>query len=99
MSTEEIRSAIESKLIIEFHYHGHHRIAEPHVLGTKGGRNGVLIYQLGGTSSSGDVPSWRRCFLDEISSLTVTEEHFDGRRPNPTGQHSAWDYTIAIVDR
>jgi hypothetical protein len=47
-----IRTAIMSKNVIEFSYHDYHRIAEPHVFGIHNGRKQLLVYQIGGQSSS-----------------------------------------------
>ena len=91
------RSAIRERRMLGFVYRGLARIAEPHVAGIKGGRQGMLAYQTGGQSSSGGLPEWRRFYLDEISGLHMLKEGFDGPRPYPSGRHSSWDSTIAVV--
>ena len=95
---DTIINAISNKKIIEFDYHEHHRIAEPHIYGILGGEEDILVYQTGGTSSSGGIPEWRRMHLSEISNLIVTDQTFAGRRETPTGKHSSFDRTFAIVD-
>ena len=98
MSTEDlIQSAIENKNIIEFDYHDHHRVAEPHIYGTLGVTEDILVYQTGGTSSSGGIPEWRRMHVNEISNLVVTEQTFAGSRET-TGRRSSFDTVLAIVD-
>ncbi len=97
MNTGTIRSSIANKNILEFSYKGHLRIAEPHIYGIKNGKRQLLVYQIGGTTSSGRIPDWRRINLDEISSLKVTGQKFAGRRDNPSDEHSDWDTIIAIV--
>lgn len=94
---DTIRSAIREHRMLEFSYGGRVRIVEPHVAGIKGGRQGMLAYQTGGQSSSGGIPEWRRFYLDKISGLRVLKEGFDGPRPYPSGRHSSWDSTIAVV--
>ena len=95
---DTIRGAIRERRKLEFVYHGLTRIAEPHVAGTKDGREGILTYQTGGQSSSGKLPNWRRLYLDEISQLRVLDDTFPGKRESPSGMHSAWDEIYEIVD-
>jgi hypothetical protein len=92
-----IRRAIAGRLLVAFTYHGHHRVGEPHVYGRTNGRVQLLIYQTGGTSSSGRLPDWRRCDVDEITGLRVQQQTFRGSRRSPSGDHSDWDETWAIV--
>lgn len=92
-----VEQAITSKKLIEFTYGGHLRRVEPHVLGINAGITQVLCYQVGGSSSSDSLPNWRRFDLPKISMLKLTDESFPGRRPFPSGEHSPWDETIAIV--
>lgn len=98
MSQAIIESAIRSKSIVQFMYHGHRRVAEPHVLGVSGGVVQFLGYQIGGSSASGGIPDWRRFNLADVSGLSVTTQSFLGRRPFPSGHHSSWDRKIAVVD-
>lgn len=98
MSTEDlIQSAIQNKKIIEFDYHEHHRIAEPHIYGILGGKEDLLVFQTGGTSSSGGIPEWRRMHVSGISNLVVTDQTFAGRRET-TGKRSSFDTILAVVD-
>ncbi|AFU57122.1 zinc finger C2H2 domain-containing protein [Candidatus Nitrososphaera gargensis Ga9.2] len=92
-----VRTAIMSKNVIEFSYHGYHRIAEPHVFGIHNGRKQLLVYQTGGQSSSGKIPGWRRVNVDEITSARITAQTFVGQRPFPSGEHSNFDTIIAVV--
>jgi hypothetical protein len=89
--------AIANKKIIEFDYHGHHRIAEPHVYGIHEGKEQVLVYQIGGTSSTGGIPEWRRMDVSEITNLEVSEKVFAGPRPTQSGKHTNFDKMIAVV--
>jgi hypothetical protein len=93
-----IRTAIMSKNIIRFsYYHVHHRIAEPHVFGIHNDRKQVLVYQIGGQSSSGNIPGWRRVNVDEITSARITSQRFVGHRPYPSAGHSNFDTVLAAV--
>jgi predicted DNA-binding transcriptional regulator YafY len=93
---ELIRTAITSRNVIEFSYHDHHRITEPHVLGIHNGRKQLLVYQTAGQSSSGKIPGWRRVNVDEITSARITAQTFAGQRPFPSGEHT-FDTIIAAV--
>ncbi len=91
-----IHDAIEHRRVIRFEYNGLPRIAAPHVLGIKDGRLQILTWQIGGASSSGALPNWRRFFVDELSNLAMTDESFAGPRLS-RGKHSAFDRHIAVV--
>jgi predicted DNA-binding transcriptional regulator YafY len=95
--SQAIIQAIRSKNLIEFIYGGHKRVVEPHVLGMKDGMTQLLGYQIGGSSSSGGIPEWRRFDLPNMSGLKIRNELFLGARSFPSGKHSEWDSTIAIV--
>lgn len=94
---EIVKQAIVQKRLIEFYYYGLHRIAEPHVLGISGGIAQVLVYQVGGQSSSGKLPNWRRVDLHEMSCLHILNQTFPGKRPFTSGRHSSWDIHLATV--
>ena len=98
MTQQEIEQAIRSKSVVKFTYSDHHRVVEPHVLGLKGGSLQILGYQIGGSSSSGGIPEWRRFDVQRMSGFVTTAQKFAGRRPFPSGVHSAWDKEILVVD-
>ena len=60
---QTIRDAVQRRLIVTAEYRGHPRVFCPHVIGRKKGREHVLGFQFGGSSSSGLPPGgeWR-CF-------------------------------------
>lgn len=98
MNTSIIRNAIANKEVIEFTYHGYPRVAEPHVYGIKDGKRQILVYQLGGSTSSGKIPDWRRIKLDEILGLRVVKgQNFAGPRDSLSIEHGDWDTIIAAV--
>jgi len=76
-----ICDAIYNRCVLKFTYHGHPRVVEPHAYGLSRALNEVIrCYQTDGTSRSGKVPDWKLIRVDQIESLTVTEEHFVGER-------------------
>jgi hypothetical protein len=91
-----LHDAIDRRNLVSFLYEGHARIVEPHVLGTKNGRLQILAWQVGGRSSSGNLPNWRRFFVHELSELEILNETFSGARPS-WGPRSAFDRQIAVV--
>ena len=92
-----IKTAISSKQLLEFTYDGLHRIVEPHVYGIQDGKYQILVYQVAGQSSSGNLPNWRRMDVNKISGMHILDEHFPGSRQYPSGKHSSFDTTIAVV--
>jgi len=93
---QRLHDAIDDRLVVQFYYNGHLRLVEPHVLGVKDGRLHVLTYQVGGRSSSGSLPGWRRFFVDELSQLQLTAQTFAPQQLT-FGRHSAFDRQIAVV--
>lgn len=93
-----IHDAIDQRRVLHFYYQGHLRIAEPHVLGMKNGRLHVLTYQIGGRSSSGSLPDWRRFFVSELRDVKIVEQTFVPQSWG-FGRHSAFDRQIAVVRR
>lgn len=92
-----LHTAIDNKQVVRFQYKGLDRIVEPHVLGTKDGRLQVLTWQIGGESSRGTLPDWRRFFVDEISGGDLTGATFAGAKVTLGRKHSAFDRQIAVV--
>ncbi|HEY8139662.1 MAG TPA: hypothetical protein VIE86_01110 [Nitrososphaera sp.] len=98
MNTSVIRTAIANRNLVEFTYHGYQRIAEPHVYGIKGGKRKILVYQIGGLTSTGSVPDWRLIGLEEVSGLRVIKgETFAGPRDYKSLNYDDWDTIIAVV--
>ena len=91
-----IREAISEKKLLVFDYDGYHRIAEPHVYGRKDNKNEILVYQIGGKSSTGEL-KWKRMEMRKIANMRVLNKAFPGIRPSK-GRHSPWDFIYHIVD-
>jgi hypothetical protein len=83
-----IRAALHEHRILEFHYHGHARRAEPHALGrAKDNRPALLAWQAAGSSRSEPPPGWRTFLLAEIEHARTAPETFSPRpdyRPEKT---------------
>jgi len=92
-----IKTAIAEHKILEFNYDSCHRIVEPHVYGITSRKYELLVYQIGGGSSSGGIPNWRRMEIRKISNMTINDQHFKGPRPYPSGKHSSFDTKLAVV--
>ena len=83
-----IRTALREHRMVEFHYHGHERRAEPHALGrVKDDRLAMLAWQAAGSSRSAPPPGWRTFMLAEIEDLRTAPGKFAPRpdyRPERT---------------
>ena len=101
MNTSVIRNAITNRDVIEFTYRGYLRIAEPHVYGIKGGKRQILVYQVGGLTSSGKIPDWRRINLDDITGLKIAagQKKFAGPRDDKSPDYDDWDTVISAVNK
>lgn len=95
---ELIENAISQKKILKFNYDRHLRIVEPDVFGILDNLYELLGYQIGGSSSSGGIPNWRRFKISKISNISITGQIFPGKRSFPSGKHSSFDKRISIVD-
>lgn len=94
---EALREVIQNKQIIEFTYNGLKRIADPHVLGIKNGLICLLVYQIGGQSSSRNLPNWRLVKIDKIINFVIINDNFSGKRSTTTGQHTDFDTILELV--
>lgn len=78
-------SAIKTRRVIEFYYHGGFRAAEPFCLGVtvsgEADNESLLCYQVGGYSEFGNPVGWKLYRASEIEDLEATNERFSGDRP------------------
>lgn len=95
---EAILTAIHKKHLLRFLYKNQLRIAEPQDYGIQKGTVNLFTYQIGGQSSSGRLPEWRKFVVQKISSLELLEETFAGSRAIPSQSHQDWDVLFARVD-
>ena len=93
---KKIWYAIFGKRLLEFDYNGYHRIVEPHVYGRKNNKNGMMVYQIGGQRSTGEL-GWKRMYMNKITNMKILREIFPGMRE--TYDHSTWDLIYLIVDK
>jgi len=78
-----VKTSVETKAILKFHYDGQPRVVEPHAHGLSTAGNEVLrCYQTDGGSNSGNVPGWHLMTVSKMVNLTVTDSHFDSPRPD-----------------
>lgn len=68
---------IAERRLLSFIYHGTPRIVLPVVHGGASLRG----YQVGGHSTSGDLPDWRTFALSKVSDCEVLSERFIGVPP------------------
>jgi hypothetical protein len=95
MAGAELRAAIKERNVVEFSYRGRTRIAHPHAIFIAGtGTHCLDAVQVGGQSSSGHLPGWRRFDLNAIDGVTVLSESFD---VDPEFEVRARDYRRGIV--
>src|SRR6266851_1742635 len=87
--------AIRERRIIEFQYRGLPRTVQPLALGLSRGVVEVLGIQVAGATSSGSLPNWRRCRVEEVTGLRLTSESFQFQGPLP---HTDFDPLIAIYE-
>jgi hypothetical protein len=91
----ELRTAIRDRHVVEFRYHGCSRVAHPHAIFIAStGTHCLDAVQVGGRSTSGSLPGWRRFDLNDIGAVTVREDSFD---VDPEFEVRARDYRRGIV--
>jgi len=93
-----ILAAIRNKRLLRFIYHGNMRIVEPQDYGIQKDTVHLFTYQIGGQSSSGDIPEWRKFAVAGISKLELLEQTFPGSRAVPEHRHMTWDVLFARVN-
>jgi hypothetical protein len=95
MAGAELRAAIKGRNVVEFRYGGRPRIAHPHAIFiATTGTHCLDAVQVGGRSSSGPLPGWRRFDLNDIEGVTVREDSFD---VDPEFEARARDYRRGIL--
>lgn len=84
--------SIDKMRVIEFHYKGSWRSAEPHTLGyNKKGILTLCAWQLAGGSGE----AWRDFHVDFMSDITLTTESFD----EPRDGYNPSDHTMSNIIR
>jgi len=84
LNEELLKTAIQSKSCVRGVYDGYERFFCPHILGGKGGKTNVLVYQYAGNSSKGriitppvpnDGPSsnWKCMLVSNLSELSLVD--------------------------
>jgi WYL domain-containing protein len=95
MAGAELRAAIRDRHVVEFRYHGRPRVVHPHAIFIAStGTHCLDAVQVGGGSSSGPLPGWRRFDLNAIETVQLRAERFD---VDPEFEVRAHDYRRGIV--
>jgi hypothetical protein len=100
---ETIRAAIEQKCSVSAIYQGHYREMSPYVLGYKDGHEHALLYQYGGTSSSGLGPvgsgrNWRCVFVAQLSEVKLIENVFETAPSTHSRPQTCVDDWVAVIE-
>jgi predicted DNA-binding transcriptional regulator YafY len=96
---QQICDAIRERRLVQFYYEGHQRIVQPHAYGIhKDTKNDVLrAYQIGGYSSSGNIPGWRLYKVSKISNIKITDKTFENPAPGYRKNDSAMSYIYCQI--
>src|SRR5262249_17560537 len=94
---ELILTAIHNKQLLRFLYKDQLRIVEPQDYGIQKGVVHLFTYQVGGVSTSGSLPDWRKFVVQKISHLELLDQTFAGSRAVPSHKHQNWDVLFARV--
>ncbi|MGH2945598.1 MAG: hypothetical protein ACRDPC_04945 [Solirubrobacteraceae bacterium] len=87
--------AIRGRNVVEFRYSGRPRVVHPHAIFVAStGTHCLDGVQVGGRSTSGELPGWRRFDLNGIDAVTVRDERFD---VDPEFEARARDYRRGIL--
>jgi len=92
-----ILRAIHDKRLLRFFYKGEPRIAEPQDYGIQKNVVNLFTYQIGGQSSSGTLPDWRKFAVQSMDRVELLEKTFPGSRAVPAQRHQEWDKLFARV--
>lgn len=80
MVRTNLQFAIKELKQVRLFYEGTERIVHPFLIGiNKKGNEALRAYQVGGYSSSGDLPAWRLFLLDRIDLVEIIDENFQIR--------------------
>lgn len=89
MSEELLRLAIRDRRVIEFRYHGEHRVVEPYRLGLDGERLRLMGWQA--------RKGWRSFHADGMEELELTDRTFLQPREGYTRGDDRLDRILAEV--
>jgi WYL domain len=95
MAGAELRTAIKHRNVVEFRYHDRRRVVHPHaIFVATTGTHCLDAVQVGGRSTSGPLPGWRRFDLNDIQTVTILDDRFE---VDPEFDRRAQDYRRGIV--
>jgi len=86
----KLKEAIKNKQSISCTYKNKTRHMSPHTLGTKNGKEKVLLIQYAGESSQGLGPNpednWRCLFVSQLSDVLINSDNFITATNHSQGQ-------------
>jgi hypothetical protein len=90
-----LRTAIRRRHVVEFRYSGRRRVVHPHAIFVAStGTHCLDGVQVGGRSSSGPLPGWRRFDMNDIEAVTVRDDRFE---VDPAFEERPRDYRRGIL--
>lgn len=90
-----IRDAIENERQVTCTYQGHHRELCPHIIGWTGGKERLLAFQFGGSSSSG-LPAdgeWKCLALAQVRDARARDGEW-----HTGSSHQATQTCVQVID-
>jgi hypothetical protein len=95
MAGAQLRAAIRDRNVVEFRYRGSPRVAHPHAIFIAStGTHCLDAVQVGGRSTSGPLPGWRRFDMNGIEAVAIRDEQFEVA---PDFAERARDYRRGIL--
>ena len=81
--SDTLCEAIRRRTLVEFHYHGLHRVVEPYCYGiSTRGAELLRAVQIRGSSSSGGFGFGKLWLVEDMVDLRMTDEPFEPDDPN-----------------
>ena len=97
---QKICKSIMEKRLIRFNYEGKIRIVQPHAYGIHKETNNEVLraYQVGGYSTSGNIPGWRLYVVSKISNIEITDVIFENPAPKYRKNDSEMSRIFCQID-
>jgi hypothetical protein len=95
---DSICEAIRRHTLLEFRYHGLHRVVEPYCYGiSTRGAEVLRAVQIGGSSSSGGFGFGKLWLIEDIVDLQMTDKPFKPDDPNYNPNDSGMTQVLCRV--
>lgn len=90
-----ICNAIRGRCLLEFTYHGYHRVVEPHTFGRdRKGHLALRAYQVGGESKSGNSTEWKIFHANDMRGTKTLSDKF----PSPRADYKRGDKAFIHIE-